>query len=341
MGLFAGTQSARVMVRCAMLVASVLFLVLQWGCQDGGILKTSSKTQSMTGSGVPFVNFKPLDDKNNPYRDQYQDWDRWLVGNCNGVQRGIASYASDAVTMKGQMLFTTILDDNGYLVPVIEFQRKSERARKDRTEESFISNSVYITGVGPVVQDMLDRFIAQADEVRASFYPRIPDWLGSNPPLAAVLLPNGEVVTQGQLGSGMSKITAPSTSSPDPQSTKAAKAGGCCGGNDPNKGWFRYSAAGEPLGFTNKPVWWFLYYDAEVNGLPPGAMSGRSDGYAIFKDPETGALLSVYDYDGTKLDAVEPPLRDLHPFAKLRTYRLLQFYNAQNRAAKRTQQTAS
>jgi hypothetical protein len=305
-------------------------------------LGANSKAKSTIGKGVPFANFKPLDDKSNPYREQYQDWDRWLVSNCVSVSRGSRqSYAYGPDSPKDQMIFTTILDDAGYVVPAIEFQRRSEDAIRTRTEETLRNDAIVVTGMGPADKEMLDRYISQMDEVRASFYSRIPDWLGSNPPLAAVLLPNGEVVIQGELGSGNSKVTAPGAPAASPQSTKAAKGGGCCGGGtDLNKGWFRYSADGEPLGFTNKPVWWFLYYDAEVNGLPPGALSGRTDGYAIFKNPETGAVMSVYDYDGTKLDAVEPPLRDEHPFSVLRTYRLVQFYNAQLRSAKRAHQAA-
>jgi hypothetical protein len=132
----------------------------------------------------------------------------------------------------------------------------------------------------------------------------------------------------------MSKIIKPNTGSTQPGSAKSLAKGGCCGGNDPNSGWFRYSATGEPLGYTNKKVWWFLYYDAEVNDLPPGSMTGRIDGYVIFKDPTSGSVLSVYDYDGTLLAPVEPAPRDIHPFSVLRTHRLLMFYNAQQRVAK-------
>lgn len=334
MGSFAGTQSAHAVFRCAISVACVLSLTTMWGCQNGNSPGASAKTQSSISKGSQLASFKPLDDQRNPYRGQYQEWDRWLVSNCESVHRGFASNTTGPASATGQMLFTTMIDAAGYVIPAVESRRRFEEAQKNRTEGSFDKDAHYITGAGPADQAMLYRYRSQIDEVCAPYYRRIPDWLGSNSPLAAVLLPNGEVVTQGPLGSGMKKDTPPDTPAGNQQPSTAAKAGGRSSGNGPNQGWYRYDATGKQLGFTTKPAWWFLYYDAAARALPPGKMTSRRDGYTIFTDPATGAVTSVYDYDGTKLDAVEPPLRDLHPFIKLRSYRLVQYYKAQNRTGK-------
>lgn len=334
MGSLAKSGSTQAVFRRAVLVACVMLLAAQWSCQKSGNAGAVAKIQPNATSEAPLASFKPLDDQHNPYRSQYQEWDRWLVSNCKSVHRGYKSNTARSAGAKGQMAFTTMIDAAGYVVPAVESRRRYEEAQKNRTEESFDQDALYITGAGPADKDILYRYRSQIDEVCAQYYPRIPDWLGSNPPLAAILLPNGEVVTQGPLGNGMNKATPPEAPIGNDQPSAKASPAGSGSGNNSNQGWYRYDATGKQLGFTAKPAWWFLYYDANAHGLPAGKMTSRRDGYTIFTDPTTGAITSVYDYDGTRLDAVEPPLRDLHPFIKLRSYRLAQYYKAQNLSAR-------
>ena len=328
------TRSAQVVFRCAFGLACVLSSAWLWGCQNGGQAGADAKSSAVAIKDQPASGFKPLDDKNNPYRGEYEEWDRWLVRNCQSVHRGYRSPQAGSSAQQGQMVFTTMIDAAGYVIPALESRRRFEEAQKNRTEKSFDRDCQYITGSGPAEQDLRYRYLSRLDEVCAPYYRRIPGWLGSNPPSAAILLPNGEVVTQGPLGSGKIGGSSSATHASNPLPPNAAGAAGPGAGTGDDQDWFRYSAEGKQLGSTDKPEWWFLYYDAQARGLPPGTMSFRRDGYAIFKDPESGTITSVYDYDGTRLDAIEPPLRDLHQFARLRGYRLRQLYQAQLRLAK-------
>lgn len=320
---------------CVLVLCYVVLLLAFPGCRskespaDPSGLAGSPMSRYASQWGV-----KELDDSHNPYKDQYDIWDHWLAANCTGVYRGLAAGSEAIQCERGEMLMSSILDESGYIVPILEFQRQFEESRTIRSEDSFYRNSVIIFAKGPMNESMLKDFQTRVDEVRCTYYQKIPSWLAEKPPLAAVILPNGDVVTKGELGSGMSTIIKPNVDSSQINSAKPASEDGCCGGNDLSSGWFRYSATGEPLGYTNKKAWWFLYYDAEVNDLPPGSMAGRSDGYVIFKDPTSGSVLSVYDYDGILLEPVEPAPRDIHPFSVLRTHRLIMFYNAQQRVAK-------
>src|SRR5512133_2596081 len=101
------------------------------------------------------------------------------------------------------------------------------------------------------------------DAFHSTSYPPIPEWLAKNPPESAMLLPNGDVVTSGLLGSGAA------TSKP-----------GCCDGGS---GVFaRYDKMGSLVRAVNGQHWWWLYYEGAESDKPNGLMVSSLDGYIQF-----------------------------------------------------------
>jgi hypothetical protein len=134
-----------------------------------------------------------------------------------------------------------------------------------------------------------------------------------------LLLPNGDVITVGLLGSGSETAAGNETE----------KVTGCCGGNS-SLPLVRYNSDGTPIATTNRHHWWYLYYDVEVEPIPTGVMVDRSDGYIRFTDGIDGGLLSIWTYDGrpvaTEAEAI--PL-DRHSFTWLRKRAIEKYFELQ------------
>jgi hypothetical protein len=314
----------------ATLVVSVLATALALpslfgGCQgsrsNGNGSLAADRAGAGKGGGIPAV--RALDDPANPYAKQYLALDRWTWEHQVGVYRGRQPFPRQPGT-KGEAKMITLVDEAGFMLPYATYVRSREEAKRDRTEDSFYSQSMFLLAAGAMDQAMIDDGHRTADLITGGFYLPVPDWLVADPPVSAMLLPNGEVVTEGPLGSGAEDGSGTQL---DPG---AGKAKGCCGGSD--LGYFRYARDGQLIRSTKKS-WWDLYYDSEVEGgYPPGNMTIRGDGYVVFKD-DGGAVLSAYDYDGSPLGAIDPRPRDIHGFSALRPPHIRALYGAQQELA--------
>jgi hypothetical protein len=124
----------------------------------------------------------------------------------------------------------------------------------------------------------------EANKIRANYNPEIPDWLAANSPVRAMLFPNGDVITLSKLGD---------------------KGDSCSGGKQT---WYRYNHDGELTGQSDV-CWWEIYY-SEKHGKkawPDGEFENRMDGYVLFREPVSGQILSVWDYDSTELPSRVSP----------------------------------
>ena len=127
-----------------------------------------------------------------------------------------------------------------------------------------------------------------------------------------MLLPNGDVVTEGMLGENAK-----------PQSERD------CDGS-----WYcRYSIAGELLAKVKSAPWWYLFHNRDELGTPHGKMNIREDGYIWFSSEYTGELLSVWDFDGTRLPDTVPPQRSTLHFDWINAKLLETYYRVSNDAA--------
>ena len=301
----------------------------QWGC--GGRAAGGGKggySSSPLIRAVASGGIKRLDDPHSPYAGRYREWDNWIAQHCVCVSTGWTQQMT-RTPGTSEIVFQTTVDGNGFVLPLLEYYRQREAASSRTQRERFQMNSVFVTALGEMESAEFDQTRAAIAEIIASFYPKIPDWLAQKPPKKAVLLPNGDIATYGPLGSGLTLNQANGGKKTEP--TKE----GCCGGNDPENGWYRYSSTGEPLGFTNRGHWWYLYYDLDLSGPTPGDDSLiQGDGYTVCRDKKSGDVLAIYDWDGALLDTTVPPERDAHSFTALKPSAIIMYHQAQVRTLK-------
>jgi hypothetical protein len=266
-----------------------------------------------------------MDDPNNPYSGQYKSWDTWSFENLQSAddlgkspshvddQHEVPVIPSHDVDEHEQRQTTrdgigVHLDRSGYLIPAEIYLQQRELAKQEGRVEEFYSSVLGTFAKGNPELDMLTEMDAALDAIAAKFYPPVPDWLAARPPKGAMLYPNGDVITLGELGSGES------------------------GGklhHIVNETIYRYDSAGVMVNQTNSSPF-YLYYDLQEGGELEGFLTNRKDGVYILTNRDSGAPLSYWSFDGKRLpDGAEPPVGDSHPFELLRMDWLLRLHQAQ------------
>jgi hypothetical protein len=204
------------------------------------------------------------------------------------------------------------VDESGWVVPSLAFTREREEAMKAGTYDEFCQEIFYLSAEGVMDPALLNSMQQEEWQVRAGYYPRIPDWLGQNPPKCTMFIPDGRFVTYGPIGSYISAHELDENE------------GWCCG----SKGYYLYDPDGYQLAQSDC-AWFYLFYGSDRT-WPTGECTNRKDGYFIFRDRLTDQILEIYDYDGTLLDTKSPPpMRDLHNFQMVPAYFAMKLYAAQ------------
>lgn len=142
-----------------------------------------------------------MDDPANPYRQQYQDWDYWMLahaGEPTDEQR--ADFFEDRLPDTWCWDYLAV-DADGFVIPhatsLEEMLRWSANGHK--SDDDDCSRSFQIFADAP--PDLMQRL----DELEVNSYARyvstIPGWLAASPPLNARIWPDGSVTAHGALGS--------------------------------------------------------------------------------------------------------------------------------------------
>ena len=217
----------------------------------------------------------PLDPQN-PYRGEYAPYDAWIYAHAwQQARSGSFSSASD-------QLYSIRVDSDGWPQPM------HVTAKHDLCDDGHITKPHcynVISAYGIMDQGMSAQ--QQQDElaVRAGNLPQIPAWLADQTPLQVMVLPDGEVVTLGKLGSA-----------PD-----ASRAGS----------YYRYSKDGVELGHTAPGAeWWTLYFagfDALRQAHEKDSYWEEDLGCVQRFNSTSGQVRELYDYHGTRLPGVKPP----------------------------------
>jgi hypothetical protein len=288
----------------AVLVCAVALTTCRGHAPDGAAGGVS-KVQSA-------VSIRPLDDPANPYRDKYGPGDAWIYEHAGAPawDGAMADWPADWHTLEA------FVDSQGWLIPTSVVRRNREEVLVDRSRDCRNTYAVEYLANGVMPRELFEAHKCSQFSVWADYYMPVPQWLAVGPPRGAMLYTNGDVITVGLLGSG--EILVP----------RGEKGEGCCGGSSD---WplCRYDRNGNLICTTNY-TWLNLYMDnLESGDRPEGHMRQTDQWYFIFRD-DTGVILSVYDYDGTKLPGTdEPPSRDVHPFVLLNPDQIQHLYEAQ------------
>ncbi|MBN2082926.1 hypothetical protein JW859_12075 [bacterium] len=331
-------RSKYIIVSLLMFMLACAVALTLYACR--GTNKQSGAEQiSITTSGVEasvkqgyckrtglLIAVKPMDDPENPYRDQYKPWDLWCYDHIVAYDSDAEQKPVDAMTYEEKQAFVygtnkptnwiRILPEieDGFLVPSdVHVQRWEEAiANNQRLEYSTAVAESSVVAEGEIEPSLRDENYLATDAIRASYWPPIPSWLVDADPSRVLLLPNGDVITDGLLGEEHNGSTS-----------------GCCGGSKDSL-FARYDCSGQ-LVRTAQGFWWYTYYDLDLQGKLDGKLVNTPDGYIKLCDVETGQVLRAWDYDATEIPAgADLPSRDTHPFSWLSGATLKCFYAATN-----------
>ncbi len=269
------------------------------------------------------VHVRALDDQNNPFREQYGAWDVWLYEHMERLPDDAPQHVSpDPQALMLQSLQESInrpanwtglqtrLTSKGYLQPVLEGIKQNEYQRGS-ADLMAPGAEQWISAHGLMDPQTYKQMHTAVDALKASYYQPIPRWLAENPPEAAMLMPNGDVVTSGLLGSGARVFTE--SGGVGPRSALLA----------------RYDKEGKLVRQVDGADWWYLYYPGGVADRPAGAIAISNDGYVEFTAQPGWNVLSRWDWDGTPLALDAPrPARDYHPFQFLMARAIIDYYAA-------------
>jgi hypothetical protein len=236
-----------------------------------------------------------LDDPENPYREQYGAWDRWLIDHATYPSFDEMKAWQNGTAPEGWVYLRPTVTPEGFLVPQLAELRSLLAQQSDFAAYKGRPSCVpSFSAAGQMDPAMAAGLESAKLALWAASLPEIPDWLAASPPKRAVVLPDGEAATYGPLGSGAGPVDA------------ALWRFGVDGAPEV---YYRYSATGEELGHTvpGQP-WPELFMPGYTEQILFGASRENAipvtlNGYTLWIEPLTQEVRAVHDYTGEQLPA--------------------------------------
>lgn len=235
----------------------------------------------------------PLDPEN-PYRDQYEDWDYWCYMNVRDP------YSEETVNLYAgmggpELFFADIgVDPQGFMVPLEQYYRQQmEWSIGNYDQENMVDCAASMSCAGPIDGGLRGELLALTSKIRAAYVLPVPEWLAQAPPQAAKYLPDGRFAVLGELGAGAEARAESVTGWWRPDAHGLA--------------WRLYSADGELLK-TGEPDedWWQLLIEdyRKLLGIEEDAevTSWEYNGMITVYNFATQEYCGTLAYDGTVLE---------------------------------------
>ncbi|MCC7476986.1 hypothetical protein IT575_00890 [bacterium] len=293
---------------------------------------------SMEDRGYESTRVRPLDDPANPYRGQYEDWDRWFYGNYfapNWTEPDFEPLKQARIKEQGGKSdqwrdYHSFVSADGWLIPQRQTWRKQTQLPAGATLAS--SSGGFFPEIG---DELLFRYrsagcmpVAMAERrsheealAMAPDYPPIPGWLGGNPPQEALMTLEGDWLCLGPLGGQVSAADWPEAPGVWYEATRREP---CFLYDKDGKLLIRAMQIGVPRG----PGGFAALYGNQELAMQLNFVSGRRDsndaniygiwwtGRGIFPDAgksprEPIKLQWARDYHGADID-LNAPLRPYH-----------------------------
>lgn len=301
-----------------------LFTMLLAGCnggkdkvasaEDGGGRITSKATVPDT-----ILTTADLENPENPYRDDYREWDFWLVDHQVPEAEVVGCFSGDDTDMS----MIGYLDEAGWLIPSLVVEKELEdQATLGNGRDYLKSLTTRVFAAGAMDPELSQQRLDEICMMKAQHFLPIPSFLGENPPRRTMLLSEDRFVTIGLPGSG--SLIDPYQQDPYAPPMEALP-------------FYLWDSQGNQLGES----WtsWYELFGAPIEEILDTARdegcnskfpSNIPMGYLGFNDAATGQLKLLFDYDGTPL---EPDLslhkRDEHNFMFISANKLTHLYNSQ------------
>ncbi len=243
-------------------------------------------------SGADDIPVKDFHDEDNPFRDEYEDWDYWVMTNLPvPTEENSSSWNSGEISDLTDMIRIWVTPD-GYPVPMRLWWRDYYNWLYTGVcaEGSYYDSATFeIALFGEVDPGVAKRMHRMEMEEAAPHIRPVPKWLAENPPLECLFLPRGEVIGVGELGTG-------ADSKPRPGGFTVV----------PEHVYYRYSAQGLQLDKTELgEQWWELYFFnwkgiAEKYDIPNTHLAVQEDGIIEIVDLSFNRK-AIYQYIGSDL----------------------------------------
>lgn len=230
-------------------------------------------------------------DPANPYLGQYNEWDYWCLANANAMTNEDWTAWTEGSVPETRRMLSYGVDKDGFPVPLLAQRQQQMEQQHDAAQQPESSCVVSFIVYGDIPPALDLRMLQAEMQLKAQYAPPIPQWLAQQPPLWALILPTGEVVTAGELGTGRDF---------DMNYTRQLKedlAPYSC---------YRYSPDGRLLGQTQPDEQWYTMFWPEATATlsqynPDDTIYWIENGYVIVRDYRNWNVTALFDYDGTPL----------------------------------------
>ena len=308
-------------------------------------------------SDQSLIEVRPNDDPASPYAGSYEAWDEWMMLNVGKVnlaeqarmneilrerQAKAQQLAKEGKEVPKELLdpgispdpndpweyYSLKVDDAGFILPqrMLWGEDSASWVTGDLRQETHArgADRGHLSAGGVMEPQLLQQMNAARWDIEAQYYPTIPAWLAEQPVYYAALIPNGDVVTLGELGS------RPADGGGFPAEYYA---------KDAVRTFYRYSADGVLIGQRAAADWdWQSMYFPQRKALLDDAKARGLEtedelGYFIVRKPAGGAIEAVFDFDGRPVDPGQPLIRGKMYCSLIDWDTIAQLYAAQQRAA--------
>lgn len=236
-----------------------------------------------------------LNEPGNPYRKQYAQWDRWALAHAKDMRMvDWGAWNAGELPDARRMIFVKV-DQAGYPIPLLDQRAELMQQAHDPSLKHKNDCSVSFMAYGDMPLELLRELQTAELAIKTKYLGQIPAWLAKQPPLWAIVLPSGDVVTRGELGSGQGL---------DAYFTWRNAM------NLPEGNYCRYDRTGRLVAklLPGDSDWYKLFWPEAEQVLSKYAqartMTIFQNGCVIVQEYAGKGVLAVYDYDGAALPAV-------------------------------------
>ena len=311
-------------MRCISYLSGLLLLLLV-ACNPGPSEQSQSNSKNVVQSkdvqlicpvarnfNAEYVDVKALDDPQNPFIGQYSAMDQWSYDHWINTEY---KRLGEPGVYQGMLDVT----DEGFLVPELtQLRNNLELSQGNDIDEPQCQHTYTLYSEGEISDELMDEILQARAVLTAQYMPSIPQWLAEQPPYWAQLLPDGSVVTYGQLGTGGEFY------SKDGRWRQELQPPAC-----------HFSADGESLEQLEYPHLWVEFFFPDFDGALELHQITRDkvqvyNRYVVFQNFDESSKSGMYLYDGTPITSQEwDSLTDANRYFEMYGKHIMAMYEAQ------------
>jgi len=233
---------------------------------------------------------RDLNDPDNPYRGQYEEWDIWTYEHVRGTTNTDVSNWYRGESPDDYCMLTIRVDTEGNVVPLRLSTADDLAIMHDPNYSPETDCRFSLRGGGVINPRLLDKLDEMLIGLRMPYAPAVPEWLAKAPPERVMFMPDGDLVCIGEPDPDRRISHRPNTVPAEATPTVTR----------------RYDREGKLLAETAPGDPWFTVYFTGFADILAEMQAGNYSyweygGYIVFNDSQTRSIAAIYDYDGTEI----------------------------------------